>query len=116
MDTGGVPYLTCIVVRLDEKSGCLTSTNAGHPPAIVIGATPRRMTVGGPPAGLLAWTFGALRRGERIDLDAAVADIDRHATAQTLCTSVFQLSEGRNAAPPVNGWDDDRTVVVLAID
>jgi serine phosphatase RsbU (regulator of sigma subunit) len=132
MDTGGVPFLTCIVIRLDEKSGCLTSTNAGHPPAIVIGATSRRMTVGGPPAGLLArvsYEQEAVRLhsgdrvifvtdgiSERVDLDAAVADLDCHATAQTLCTSVFQLSEGRNAAPPTDGWDDDRTVVVLAMD
>jgi hypothetical protein len=49
-------------------------------------------------------------------LEGAIAQLDSHGSAEDLCAAVFRLSEGPAASPPVAGWDDDRTVVVLAID
>jgi serine phosphatase RsbU (regulator of sigma subunit) len=110
----------------------MTSTNAGHPPAVITGTRLRRLEAGGPPAGLLPGvTYDQevvhLEDGDRVvfvtdgvsecllgDLDSAVADLDRRGTAPALCASVFQLSDDRTAAAPVENWDDDRTVVVLA--
>jgi sigma-B regulation protein RsbU (phosphoserine phosphatase) len=133
LETGGNPYLTCIVVRLDEATGCLTSANAGHPPAIVIGTQSRRLAAGGPPAGLLpdaSYTqeVTRLRSGDRVifvtdgiseclagDLQSNVARLDSTATAPGLCAAVFGLSNDVTATPPFDGWEDDRTVIVLAV-
>jgi hypothetical protein len=133
LETGGNPYLTCIIARLDEAAGRLTSTNAGHPAAVVTGTQSRRLAIGGPPAGLLPDTSYAqqvtqLRSGDRVvfvtdgisecvpgDLESAVARFGRNGTAASLCASVFALSNGGAAAPPFDGWEDDRTVIVLAM-
>jgi hypothetical protein len=45
-----------------------------------------------------------------------IAALDRQLSARELCASIFQLSESREALPPVPGWEDDRTVLVLAVD
>ena len=51
---GGVPYVTCIVARLDATGDSLTWANAGHPSGIVTGqGTPRLLDASGPPVGLL---------------------------------------------------------------
>jgi sigma-B regulation protein RsbU (phosphoserine phosphatase) len=133
LETGGNPYLTCIIVHVDEMTGCITSTNAGHPAAMVMGTQSRRLGVGGPPAGLLPTVSydqekTQLQRGDRVvfvtdgvseclpDLDSAVRALDRAGTAASLCASVFGLSGAPCARPPAEGWEDDRTVVVLARD
>jgi phosphoserine phosphatase RsbU/P len=134
LDTGGNPYLTCIIVRMDECSGRLTSTNAGHPAAVVEGTRSRRLDVGGPPAGLLPnvgyeQEVTELQPGDRVvfvtdgiseclakDLESVVAGLGRGASAAGLCASVFALSEAPCTTPPADGWEDDRTVVVLAVD
>jgi hypothetical protein len=51
-ETRGESYLTCIVVRIDEERRSITSTTAGHPSALIAGLPLRRLTSGGPPAGL----------------------------------------------------------------
>jgi serine phosphatase RsbU (regulator of sigma subunit) len=134
VETHGEAYLTCIVGRLDEETRQLTVTTAGHPPALVTGATFRRLTRGGPPAGLFPHAdydeeTVDLAPGSRVlfvtdgiterlsgGLEGAIAQLDSHGSAEDLCTAVFRLSEGPEASPPVPGWDDDRTAVVLAID
>ena len=132
-ETHGESYLTCLVVQLDEQSRVLTSCSAGHPPALAIGGTPCRLAAGGPPAGLFAdSTYEqesvALSSGSRVvivtdgitermfDFDDAVAGVDRTLPADTLCDAVFGLSDAPDAVQPVAGWDDDRTVLVLALD
>jgi sigma-B regulation protein RsbU (phosphoserine phosphatase) len=133
-ETGGESYLTCIVVRIDEKAGRLTSTTAGHPPALIIGTTLRRLTTGGPPAGLFPSTpyeqeTAQLVAGNRVvfvtdgiterlpaGLERAIEGFDCRLSAKELCASVFHLSESGDAAPPVADWDDDRTVLVMAVD
>lgn len=133
-ETGGNPYLTCIIVRVDEASGSVTSTNAGHPAAVVVGAEPGRLAVGGPPAGLLPdacydQEVTRVRPGDRIvfvtdgiseclpvPFATAVAGLDRHVSAARLCAAVFALSESACTSPPADGWEDDRTVLVMAVD
>lgn len=52
--TGGVPYATAIVARLDAKAMRLTYVNAGHPAGLLIhGDADHRLDVGGSPLGLL---------------------------------------------------------------
>ncbi|MBX7185394.1 MAG: serine/threonine-protein phosphatase [Vicinamibacteria bacterium] len=52
--TGGVPYATAIVARLDSASMTLTVVNAGHPAGLLLrGDTDRPLDTGGPPLGLL---------------------------------------------------------------
>jgi hypothetical protein len=133
-DTGGNPYMTCIVGRVDEQSRRLWVTNAGHPVTVVIGNGMRRFDPNGPPAGLLPrreYEQDAidLRAGDRAifvtdgiserltgDLSRAFAELPARATAAQLCASVVRLAEGPLGSVPVEGWDDDRTVQVLAVD
>jgi serine phosphatase RsbU (regulator of sigma subunit) len=133
-ETGGEAYLTCIVMRVDEETRRLTSTTAGHPPALITGTTLRRLASGGPPAGMFPNTVygqedAELVAGNRVilvtdgiteripaDFERAIAGVDGQLSAQELCGAIFQLSESRDAGPPVPGWDDDRTVLVLAVD
>ncbi len=133
-ETGGESYLTCIVVRVDEEARRLTSTTAGHPPALITGATSRRLASGGPPAGMFPHTTyeqeqAELLSGDRVvfvtdgiteripgSFERVIAGVDGRLPAKELCASIFQLSESRDAGPPVPDWDDDRTVLVLAVD
>jgi hypothetical protein len=133
-ETRGESYLTCVVVRLDEHSRQVTSTIAGHPPPVITGDTFRRLTRGGPPAGLLPNGIYEqetlnLVAGNRViivtdgiterisgDFESAIAELDDRGSAEGLCAEVFRLSEGPRASVPIPGWDDDRTAVVLAVD
>ena len=133
-NTGGVPYVTCIVACVDERSRRLTMTNAGHPRAVLLSSRAQALAAGGPPAGLLPDATYAvdavdLRSGDRVvfvtdgiserlsdPFPEVAASLDRSQSAEALCTRVFQLTEGDSAHPPAEDWDDDRTVVVLAVD
>ena len=133
-DTRGESYLTCIVVRVDDEGRRLTTTVAGHPPALISGTGVRRVTSGGPPAGLFPDAryeeeSADLVAGDRVvvvtdgitermptDFEAAVARLNGHLSADAMCGSIFELSQSRDATIPVLGWDDDRTVLVMAVD
>jgi len=133
-DTGGNPYMTCIIGRVDEEARQLWITNAGHPAAVAIGSGTRRFSSDGPPAGLLpglVYQQSAidLPVGDRVifvtdgiserlpsDLSGVFAELSARGTASQLCASVVRLAVGPRATIPVDGWDDDRTVVVLAVD
>ncbi len=132
----GMPYVTCIIARFETASRRLTYTNAGHPPGVVLGPNGRRyMTHGGLPLGLLenesfqeetlaldaGDTCVMVTDGITEALEASVpvlADIiAKHATARAcsaiLCDAVMALAlEGKG---PVEHWEDDRTVVVVAL-
>jgi Stage II sporulation protein E (SpoIIE) len=134
VETHGESYLTCIVLRIDERARRVTSTTAGHPPAIVTGANLRRLSAGGPPAGLFPVASYEqestnLVTGDRVilvtdgitermpwGLEPAAARVDRQLPASELCRRVFDWSQSPRAAPPVTDWDDDRTVLVVAVD
>ena len=133
-ETGGESYLTCIVLRVDEEARRVISTTAGHPPALITGTTLGSLKSGGPPAGLFPDTAyeqeeTGLVAGNRLILvtdgitermpagfEGPVAGLDGRLAASQLCTAIYQLSESPEAAPPVAGWDDDRTVLVMAVD
>lgn len=133
-ETHGESYLTCIVVRVDPHRRQLTSTTAGHPPALIVGTRFRHLTLGGPPAGLFVdaaydQEVTDLYPGNRVvfvtdgitesisgGFDGAVARLDGRLSAAALCSAVFELSQGPRAAVPVADWDDDRTALVLAVD
>jgi hypothetical protein len=52
--TGGKPYATAIVARVDRSPRRITYVNAGHPPGAVLrGAAVLELDAGGPPLGLL---------------------------------------------------------------
>jgi hypothetical protein len=133
-ETGGESYLTCIVLRIDESAQRVTSSNAGHPPAIVTGANLRRLSTGGPPAGLFPVASyeqesTPLVTGDRIilvtdgitermpwGLEFTAARVDPLLPASELCRRVFDWSQSPGSAPPVTDWDDDRTALVVAVD
>ena len=133
-ETRGESYLTCIVVRVDDEGRRLTTTVAGHPPALISGTSLRRVTSGGPPVGLFPDAqyeeeSAELVAGDRVvvvtdgitermptDFEAAVARFNGHLSADAMCSSIFLLSESPDAAIPFEGWDDDRTVLVMAVD
>lgn len=136
----GQPYLTAIVARLDAPSRTLTYANAGHPPGVVVGgAGVRLLTSSGPPAGLLAEVAYSTNevRLERGDVCTLVSDgvteaIDDGRTppveqiaslvgrvsgsATAVCDAVMDLALRGTGPAGVADWNDDRTVVVLAVD
>jgi hypothetical protein len=132
----GIPYVTCIIARFDIASRWLTYTNAGHPPGVVLGVNGRRyLTQGGPPLGLLQdESFQeetiALHTGDTCVMvtdgitDAleasvpALADliaqyVTPRARSAGMCDAVMAL--GLTGKGPVERWEDDRTVVVVAL-
>jgi hypothetical protein len=50
------------------------------------------------------------------DVEAAVGRLNGHPPADAMCSSIFELSQSPGAAIPVPEWDDDRTVLVMAVD
>jgi hypothetical protein len=133
-ETHGESYLTCIVLRVDERARRVTSTTAGHPPAIVIGANLKRLSTGGPPVGLFRVAAyeqesSILLAGDRVilvtdgitermpwGLELAAARVDGHLSASELCRRVFDWSESPGAMSPVTDWEDDRTALIVAVD
>ena len=140
-DTGGQPYVTCIVGRLDTGRGTLTYVNAGHPPALLIrDEEVVRLDAGGPPAGLLAeasyveeilelragdhgvfFTDGiteAIERGPGSPADIIVATVRRlphGASAPAICHALVSLALRGLGPAGVDDWQDDRTVLAFTI-
>src|SRR4029453_9572170 len=50
------------------------------------------------------------------DPERAAACVGTRVSAAELCRRVFDWSQAPGASPPVAGWDDDRTALVLAVD
>lgn len=135
----GNPYVTGIVARIDRPSGTITYANAGHPAGVLTGpGGARLLEVLGPPAAL----FPGLAYEERSlpirpgDVCVLVTDGVTEAlgdqrpsvveqitgAAGGACTSASALCEAvmsealRGTGPEgVADWNDDRTVVVLAV-
>ncbi len=135
----GVPYVTCLIARIDLVRKTITYANAGHPPGILVrGGMDRALSDGGPPLGLFpeaayveeqlslrdgdVCTFmtdgitdafdDGVRSGRTVVLDAVRA---ARPSARAICRAV--MSEARAAHGPIGieGWADDQTVVVVAI-
>jgi phosphoserine phosphatase RsbU/P len=138
-DSGGLPYLTAVIGRLDLEQRTLRHVNAGHPPSLLLrGTDARRLEVGGPPAGMFptssysAETVAlhandvvvAMTDGITEGLDNAGSDLrdvlraalvapDKVAPPDRVRAALMAASE---KGLGIGGWHDDRTVVVLAID
>jgi serine phosphatase RsbU (regulator of sigma subunit) len=142
-DHGGMPYLTCIIVRVNLERRELAYVNAGHPAGIVVDASdqeraPLLLASCGPPAGLfanqayqtvsLAVPAGAvsllvtdgitealdvLGQTEADPVAALLALVPRPITPRRLCDALIE----RTAAALTSGeWQDDRTVVAFSLD
>lgn len=139
-DTGGNPYVTCIIAAFDLDRRVLTCTNAGHPPAVVVGPDgPQSLGADGPPAGLLASvSYGErqvpLREGdvgvfvtdgitEGFDGDLATIaaalrqkpHVTGRALADAVCADLFDLASRSSGPAGLDGWSDDRTVLAFAV-
>jgi sigma-B regulation protein RsbU (phosphoserine phosphatase) len=135
----GTPYVTCIVVLVDVAAGRLTYTNAAHPTGVVIGPDGRRrLEPLGPPAALLPGVAYsergvAIGPGDRCVLvsdgvteslgdgaDGRVEDVEHvveavPGSAADVCDAVMAAAMSGTGPAGVTDWDDDRTVVVLAL-
>jgi sigma-B regulation protein RsbU (phosphoserine phosphatase) len=138
-DWRGALYVTCFVATFDLRQRTVTSTNAGHPPAIVKGRGGLRfLRKGGPPAGLFRdTTFEReslqLHTGDAClivtdgvtesldDEDPLERNLDRfglwHSTgdAARLCQMVMARALAGHGPSDAADWDDDRTVVVAML-
>ena len=135
----GTPYLTGIVALIDSASGTLQYANAAHPAGLVVGPSgTRTLDALGPPAALLPGSVYhertvAFERGDVCVFvsdgvtealgDDALADLEAllqsgeaaPGSARDVCNTVMAAAL-RGAGPDgVADWDDDRTVVVLAV-
>jgi serine phosphatase RsbU (regulator of sigma subunit) len=136
----GAPYVTALIVRVDMAKRRLTCTNAGHPRGLLISEQSRQsLSEGGPPLGLLK---DATFDDETLELapgDVCVCVTDgvsealdgleqrwdaalvqsvvqaRSAGAEAVCRAVLSLAESGRGPAGVEGWSDDRTVVVLSV-
>ena len=135
----GDPYLTCIVARVDTHERKLTSTNAGHPPGIVLReSTCKLLQAGGPPAGLMPGAvYGEdvveLRTGDRCVFvtDGVTEALDT--ASEPSISIVASTASGPFPSPRAMGdaimnrsmlgggpsgieaWSDDRTVVAISV-
>jgi serine phosphatase RsbU (regulator of sigma subunit) len=135
----GEPYLTCIVARVDTRERVLTSTNAGHPPGIVLrDSTWQLLGSGGPPAGLIPGVayeedVVGLRDGDRcifvtdgvtealdtgsepsISIVASTAT-GRFPSPRAMCDAIMNRSMLGGGPSGVEAWSDDRTVVAISV-
>jgi serine phosphatase RsbU (regulator of sigma subunit) len=135
----GTPYVTAIIARLDADRHTLTYTNAGHPPAVLVGRqSDRSLKEGGPPLGLLE---DARFNDEQIELErgdvcvlmtdgiseslgdaleparAAIAATIRETPGlpSSMCQALMALALRGPGPRGVDDWNDDRTVVVIAV-
>ena len=133
-DWQGTPYLTCLVARFDLPARTLVYTNAGHPPGLLFrDGGVQRLDRGGPPAGLLAdagYEEACLRidRGDTcvlvsdgiteagVSLESRLADAELgHAPAADICARVMAAALAGGGPSALLNWDDDRSVVVVAV-
>lgn len=138
--TGGLPYATAILARLDFLPRRITYVNAGHPPGLLLrGAETLELGTGGPPLGLLAdakyaaasldlasgdvgvlVTDGVTEALEGVPLLLSQALRDGHlpksVTPREDCDYLLRLAAGAPGPPGAGGmWTDDRTVFAFRV-
>ena len=135
----GAPYLTGIVALVDVEAGTLEYANAAHPAGVVVGPTGTRALESlGPPAALLPGSVYHARTvaigpgdvcvfvsdgvTEALGDDASegIEDIMRTGeaapgSALDVCESLMAAALRGTGPDGVADWDDDRTVVVMAV-
>lgn len=138
----GMPYVTAIVARFECAPRRVTYVNAGHPSAYLLReGEMRTLASGGPPLGLVPGVryaaaeeqlrpgdFGvlvtdgiteALETGPTTMGKAVRRARDNALTGHSLtavCDDVLQAAAGGGGPVGVDGWQDDRTVFVFAVD
>lgn len=137
---GGTPYFTCVVALIDLQGGTLTYANAAHPAAVLVGPSGARyLEALGPPAALLAGCVYhdrpvAIGPGdvcvlvsdgvtEALGDDAAPNQLENWARAEEvvpgcaadICHAIMDAALAGRGPGGVPDWDDDRTVVVMAM-
>jgi serine phosphatase RsbU (regulator of sigma subunit) len=135
----GTPYVTGIVALIDVPAGRITYANAAHPAGLVVGRDGTGTLESlGPPAALLPETIYderslPMRPGDVCvlvsdgvteamgdDACAMVEAIARHVDAgpgraRAVCDAVMAAAVAGPGPDGVAEWDDDRTVVVMAL-
>lgn len=142
-DHGGMPYLTCVIVRVDAERRVLEYVNAGHPAGIVLdvstsGGGPLLLASSAPPAGLfphqtyrttslpvpersvsilvtdgITEALDVLGRVNGDPVTALVAHLPQPPIPTGICNALIEQT-----APALTDgdWQDDRTVVAFALD
>ena len=142
-DHGGMPYFTCVIVKINLDTHELAYVNAGHPSGLVLDGsdqkrTPLLLESCGPPAGMfpgqkyqttslslprgamsilvtdgITEAFDVLGVSETNPIVSLVAQTPRPLAPTRICDVLIE----RTAAALTSGdWQDDRTVVAFAVD
>ena len=135
----GLPYVTAIVVRF-ERSRRMSYVNAGHPAGLLLrdGAVRAALESGGPPLGLLpeatytrtdfelhSGDLGVLvtdgvteaLEGGPIDLSQVLGATHRaRQSPSDVCEALLRAADAGPGPEGAPGWQDDRTVLVFAVD
>lgn len=137
-DSGGDLYVTCVVAAVDTTNRTITSANAGHPPAVVVGGGGvRSLSAGGPPLGLVPRAryqeeTVTLRAGDLVvvvsdgitdALNASGDEIPRLVaaavvgaeTARDACQALLAAATRGPGPEGSLDWSDDRTVLALRV-
>jgi sigma-B regulation protein RsbU (phosphoserine phosphatase) len=141
-ENAGASYLTCVLMRVDSASRTVMYVNAGHPAALMIGSSGRRLlSRGGPPAGLFAETayesevvsmepgdLGVIVTDgitEAIEedgvtaadiLNRAICNIAAPRTPQRVCDALMDMAQRHTGPRGVPNWQDDKTVLAFLFD
>jgi serine phosphatase RsbU (regulator of sigma subunit) len=137
--TGGQPYATAILARLDRFPRRITYVNAGHPPGLILReAGTLTLDAGGPPLGLLPKakyarvsfdlapgdlgvlvTDGVTEALEGIPLPLGQAlgngHLPQSSTLQEDCDHLLRIAASAPGPPGAGAWSDDRTVLAFRV-
>lgn len=135
----GTPYFTGVVALVDVARGTLSYANAAHPSAVVVGPSGARFLESlGPPAALLS---GCVYHERTVAIgpgdvcvfvsdgvtealgDSAQDQLENWArteevvpgSAADVCHAVMAKALAGRGPDGILDWDDDRTVVVMAV-
>ena len=136
----GSPYVTCMIARIDVARRTLTYVNAGHPPGMLVReGQDHELGEGGLPLGLFECATYVEAEIDLIDDDVcvfmtdgiteafdnglgssrtAVLDTVREEgqSASAVCNAVMARARDAHGPNGIEGWTDDRTVVVISVD
>jgi len=137
--TGGHPYATAIVARMDRFPQRITYVNAGHPSGFILGrAGTVELDAGGPPLGLLPHArydcasfdlahddFGVLvtdgvtevLEGVPFLLNQALkkGPLPPSATPKDVCDYLLRVAASAPGPTGAGTWSDDRTVLAFRV-
>jgi serine phosphatase RsbU (regulator of sigma subunit) len=143
-ENGGMPYLTCVVARVDVQRREIAYVNAGHPSGIVVDGRATNqgrwlLDSTGPPAGLFAAqtyqaksfplspgsvsilvtdgiteAFDRLGAPEPEPVASVVEHLPRPLVLDRICDALIERTTAAVSADGA-GWQDDRTVVAFTL-